>query len=156
MILHRPRRRENAGFLSARVRRFATMSETDVIQRLLQSRRIAVVGLSDDPMRPSYEVADYLRLHGYEIIPVNPNCKSVFGRPSAASLADIDGPIDLVNVFRRPEFCEQVTRDAIAASAKGLWLQLGITNDRAARLAREAGIDFVQNRCIKIEHLRHH
>jgi predicted CoA-binding protein len=130
------------------------MVEAEVIERLLNARRIAVVGLSDDPMRPSYEVANYLLQHGYDIIPVNPNCKSVFKRRSFASLAEIEGPIDLVNVFRRSEFCEEVVRDVIATGVKGVWLQLGIRNDRAAQLAREAGIDFVQDRCIKIEHMR--
>lgn len=125
------------------------------IRRLLQARRIAVVGLSDDPMRPSYDVANYLRAQGYEIIPVNPNCRSVFGIQSAATLADIEGPIDLVNVFRRSEACEQVTREAIAAGVKAVWLQLGIRNENAAALAREAGIDFVQDRCIKIDHMRY-
>jgi uncharacterized protein len=130
------------------------MAEAEVMERLLNARRVAVVGLSDDPMRPSYEVADYLLLHGYDIIPVNPNCNGVFKRRSFASLAEIEGPIDLVNVFRRSEFCEDVVRDAIAAGAKGVWLQLGIRNDRAAQLASQARIDFVQDRCIKIEHMR--
>src|SRR5947209_12339812 len=129
-------------------------NHADLIQKLLKSKRIAVVGLSDDPSRASYDVANYLRRHGYEIIPVNPNCPSVFGVPCVASLADVQGPIDLVNVFRRSEFCEQVTRDAIAAGAKAVWLQLGIRNDAAARLATQAGIDFVQDRCIKFDHLR--
>jgi predicted CoA-binding protein len=129
-------------------------SQEQLIRRMLGAKRIAVVGLSDDPMRPSYEVANYLRAHGYQIIPVNPNCKSVFGIPAVASLTEIDGPIDLVVVFRRPDACEQVTRDAIAAGAGGVWLQLGIRNARAAELAREAGIDFVQDHCIKIDHMR--
>jgi predicted CoA-binding protein len=129
--------------------------DADLIRKLLQSKRIAVVGLSDDPGRASYDVANYLRHRGYEIIPVNPNCKAVFGVPSAASLAEVDGPIDLVNVFRRSEFCEDVVRQAIAVGAKGVWLQLGIRNDRAAKLAKDAGIDFVQDRCIKIDHMRY-
>ena len=129
-------------------------SPADLIQKLLNSKRIAVVGLSDDPSRASYDVADYLRRHGYQIIPVNPNCKAVFGLPCAASLADVPGPIDLVNVFRRSEHCEDIVRDAIAVGAKAVWLQLGIRNDRAAQLARHAGLDFVQDRCIKIDHMR--
>ena len=134
----------------------STNSETQeqLIRRMLQAKRIAVVGLSDDPMRPSYEVANYLRAHGYQIIPVNPNCTSVFGIPSVPSLAEVEGPIDLVDVFRRPDACEQVTREAIAARAHGIWLQLGIRNDPAATLARNAGIDFVQDRCLKIDHMR--
>ena len=125
-----------------------------IVQRMLLAKRIAVVGLSDDPTRASYDVSEYMLTQGYEIIPVNPNCKSVFGRFSAPSLAAIDGHVDLVNVFRRPEACEQVAREAIAIGAGGIWLQLGIRNEQAARLAREAGVDFVQNRCIKIDHMR--
>jgi predicted CoA-binding protein len=125
-----------------------------MIQRMLRFKRIAIVGLSDDPMRPSYEIASYLQMHGYEIVPVNPNCRNVLGQKSAASLAEIEGKIDLVNVFRRSEFCEQVTKEAIAAGAGGVWLQLGIQSAAAAKLAREAGIDFAENCCIKIEHMR--
>ncbi len=126
----------------------------NVIRRMLAAKRIAVVGLSDDPTRPSYDVANYLRRQGYEILPVNPNCESVFGRKSAATLNEIDGPVDLVNVFRRSEFCEDIVKDAIAIGARGVWLQAGVASAPAAKLAKDAGIDFVQNRCIKIDHMR--
>lgn len=129
-------------------------SQEQMIRRMLRARRIAVVGLSDDPSRASHDVADYMRRRGYEIIPVNPNCPSVFGIRSVASLAEVDGEIELVNVFRQSAFCEQIVRDAITVHAKGVWLQLGIRNHAAAQLANEAGLDFVQDRCIKIDHMR--
>jgi predicted CoA-binding protein len=118
-------------------------------------KRIAVVGLSDSPIRPSYGVSQYMLGCGYDIVPVNPKCAEVLGRKGYCSLTEVPPPLELVNVFRRSEYCEDVVRDAIAAGAKGVWLQLGIRNDRAAQLAREAGIDFVQDRCIMIEFARH-
>ncbi|MGB7158342.1 MAG: CoA-binding protein [Tepidisphaeraceae bacterium] len=127
-------------------------SDAAAIERMLAARRIAIVGLSDDPSRPSYEIAAYLRAAGYAIIPVNPTHATVMGMPSYASLKDVPGEIDVVNVFRRPEFCTDVTRDAIAAGAKGVWLQSGIRNEEARSLAASAGIDFVQDRCIMVEH----
>jgi predicted CoA-binding protein len=128
-------------------------TETEMIRRMLRFKRIAIVGLSDDPLRPSYEIAEYLMMHGYQIIPVNPNCRTVLGLRCYPSLAVVKGQFDVVNVFRRSELCEQVTKDAIAAGAQGVWLQLGVWNAQAASLAKAAGIDFVQNRCIKIEHM---
>ena len=120
---------------------------------MLKVKRIAVVGLSDDPMRASFGVADYMRSHGYEIVPVNPNHDEVFGLKCYARLADVPGAIDLVNVFRRPEFCADVTREAIEVGAKGVWLQSGIQSEEARRLAAAGKIDFVQNRCIMVEHM---
>ena len=129
-------------------------TEAAAIGRMLAGRRIAVVGLSDDPSRPSYRVSAHMLAAGYTILPVNPNCGTALGQPCHATLTDIPGgPVDVVNVFRRPLACAQVVRDAIAAGAKGVWLQSGIVNDEAARLATEAGLDFVQDRCIMVEHL---
>lgn len=127
-------------------------SDSDAIGRMLSARRIAVVGLSDDPMRPSYGVARYLMSLGSEVIPINPSHEQVMGLKYYPSLKEAPPPIDLVNVFRRPAACGQVARDAIAIGAKGLWLQSGITNEEARQLATEAGIDFVQNKCIMVEH----
>ena len=127
--------------------------EAAAIERMLGAKRIAVVGLSDDPMRPSFGVSDYMRSQGYEIVPVNPTHETVMGMKCYAKLSDVPGPIDLVNVFRRPLACADVTREAIAAGAKGVWLQSGITNESARKLAAEAQIDFVQNRCIMVEHM---
>lgn len=123
------------------------------VGRMLAGKRIAVVGLSDDPYRPSYGVADYLRSAGYEIIPVNPNHGTVMGLRSYPSLADVPGLIDVVDVFRRPEFAADVVREAVAVGAKGVWLQQGVRSREAERVAREAGIDFVQDRCLKVDHM---
>ena len=128
--------------------------EASAIDRMLKAKRIAVVGMSDDPDRPSHGIGGYLLAHGYEVIPVNPSHDAVLGKKCYGSLADVPGEIDLVNVFRRPEFCADVTREAIAAGAKGVWLQAGIRNEEAGRLAAEAGIGFVQDRCIMVEHMQ--
>jgi len=128
--------------------------EVAAIRRMLAGRRLAVVGLSDEPARPSYGVSAHMQRAGYTILPVNPNCRLALGQPCYATLAEVPGPIDVVNVFRRPLACAQVVRDAIAVGAKGVWLQTGIVNDEAKRLAAEAGIDFVQDRCIMVEQLR--
>ena len=124
------------------------------VERMLDCRRIAVVGLSDRPDRPSYEVSEYLQRHGYEIVPVNPKIGQVLGAKSAKSLAEVGRPIDVALVFRKSEDCEQVTREAIAAGAKGVWLQAGIRNESARKLAAEAGVDFVQDRCMMVMHMR--
>ena len=127
-------------------------SDADAIARMLGAGRIAVVGLSDDPSRPSYQIASYLMSEGYQVVPVNPTHATVMGLKSYPTLKDVPGEVDLVNVFRRPEFCADITRDAIAKGAKGVWLQSGVRNDEAKRLAQSAGIDFVQDRCIMVEH----
>lgn len=124
------------------------------IERMLQRRQVAIVGLSDDPVKPSYEVARYLIEHGYEVIPVNPTRPTLLGKKSYKSLAELAAPPEVVLVFRRPEHCGQVAREAIAAGAKGLWLQQGIRNEEARKLAEEAKIDFVEDRCMMVEHRR--
>ena len=127
--------------------------EADVVRRLLAAKRVAVVGLSDDPSRASHGVASYLASVGKEIIPVNPNYTTVMGRMCYPSLEAVPGPIDVVDVFRRPEHCADVVRAAVAVGAKGVWLQSGIVSPEAERIAREAGIDFVQDRCMKVDHM---
>lgn len=127
--------------------------EAAVVRRMLAGQRIAVVGLSDDPSRPSYDVASYLISAGKDVIPVNPNHRTVLGRRCYPSLEQVPGPIDVVNVFRRPEHCADVTRQAVGVGAKGVWLQSGIVSDEAERIAVEAGVDFVQDRCLKVEHM---
>ena len=127
-------------------------SDAGAVDRMLGAGRIAIVGLSDDPGRPSYQIASYLKGEGFEIVPVNPTHTTVMGLKSYATLKDVPGEVDVVNVFRRPEFCADVTRDAIAIGAKGVWLQSGVRNEEAKRLAQSAGIDFVQDRCIMVEH----
>ena len=127
--------------------------EALVIQRLLTMQRIAIVGLSDNPARASHGVASYLQGVGKTIIPVNPKIEMVLGLQCYPSLQAVPGPIDVVDVFRRAEYCAEVTRKAIAAGANGVWLQTGIVSEEAQRLARAAGIDFIQNRCMMVEHL---
>ena len=114
-------------------------------------RRIAVVGITDNPSRPSHYVSDYLIAQGKEVVPVNPKHTEVLGLKCYPSLTEVPGEIDLVDVFRRPEFCADVVREAIAVGAKGVWLQSGIISDAAKKLAQEAGILFVQNRCLMVE-----
>lgn len=128
--------------------------EAAAVRRMLAGRRIAVVGLSDDPSRPSYDVAAYMKSAGKEIIPVNPNHREVLGQRCYPSLEEVPGPIDVVNVFRRPEHCPDVVHQAVKVGAKGVWLQSGIVSDEAERIALEAGIDFVQDRCLKVDHYR--
>ena len=131
-----------------------TVDEETLIKHLLGAKRIAVIGLTDDPSRPSHYVSEYMMSQGKEIIPVNPSHEMVLGRKCYKSLKDVPGQIDLVNVFRRPLACPDVVRDAVAVGAKGVWLQSGIISDEAKRLAQEAGIPFIQNRCIMVEHSR--
>ena len=122
-----------------------------MIQRMLAGKRIAVVGLSDDPSRPSYGVAAYLLWAGKEVLPVNPNCRTVLDVRCYSCLAEISGPIDVVDVFRRPEYCPRIVREAVAVAAKGVWLQSGVISPEAEAIAADAGIDFIQDRCMKVE-----
>jgi predicted CoA-binding protein len=120
------------------------------------SRVIAVVGLSANVWKPSYGVAEYLQDAGYEIIPVNPNRvgEQILGEPVYATLADVPKPVDIVNVFRPAQFTRPIAEQAVAIGAKVLWLQLGITNDEAARIARDGGLTVVMDRCLATEHGR--
>src|SRR5690349_9142782 len=122
----------------------------DVIEQLVQAKRIAVVGASDDPSRASYGVMRYLISAGKEIIPVNPKYEQVLGRKCYARLEDVPGQIDLVDVFRRPEYCADVVRSAIAMGAKGVWLQSGIVSAEARQLAEAAALDYVENHCLMV------
>ncbi|MCY0865098.1 MAG: CoA-binding protein, partial [Sulfobacillus sp.] len=118
------------------------------------SRTIAVVGLSPKNDRPSYRVAEYLKDHGYRIFPVHPTADEILGEPVYRRVEDIPEPIDIVDVFRKSEDTPPVAEAAVRAKAKVLWLQLGIENDVAASIAETAGLQVVQNRCLKIEHER--
>ena len=116
---------------------------------------IVVVGASSIASKPSHWVSQYMRQQGYRIIPVNPDESEVFGVPCYPDLASVPEPVEFVNVFRRPQYCPDVVRDAIAVGAKVVWLQSGIFSEEARALAEEAGLTFVQNRCVLQEHQRH-
>ncbi len=125
------------------------------LRRILKSARtIAVVGLSAEWHRPSYFAAKYMQEHGYRIRPVNPRYESILGERCFARLEDIDGPVDIVDVFRKPADVPPIARSAVAIGAKCLWQQLGVLNLEADALARAAGLDSVMDRCVKIEHAR--
>jgi uncharacterized protein len=120
---------------------------------LAEARTIALVGASPNPDRPSNDVMRYLLDVGYRVIPVRPaDCDEVHGVPCVPSLAEIDGPIDLVDVFRRPDFCAEHAREAVEAAAGALWLQVGIVSAEARQIAEEAGLDYVEDACTKVVH----
>ncbi|MGD1148487.1 MAG: CoA-binding protein [Thermoanaerobaculaceae bacterium] len=131
-------------------------SDREIDGILATSRTVAVVGLSDKPDRDSYRVADYLRRNGYRIIPVNPAVGKILGETSYPDLASIpaDLTIDVVDVFRKPDFVPAVVEVSIARRARAVWMQLGIVHNAAAERARAAGIAVVMDRCIKVEHAR--
>jgi uncharacterized protein len=119
---------------------------------LAETRTIALVGASPRPERPSHGVMRYLLEQGYRVIPVRPHRSEILGVPCVASLRDIDEPVDLVDVFRRPEFCPAVAEDAVAAGATALWLQLGIVSPEARQIAESAGLEYVENACTAVVH----
>jgi predicted CoA-binding protein len=129
------------------------MASDAEIGAILQDHRVvAMVGLSNDPNRPSYRVAQYLKEHGYRVIPVNPGCREILGEPCYASLKDIPFPVDIVDIFRKLEAIPPLVAEAIQVGAKVVWMQLGLVAPDAARLARQAGLKVVMDRCMKIEH----
>ena len=132
-----------------------TAAASDAIRALLEtSRTIAVVGLSSSKMRPSHGVAEYLQRAGYKIIPVNPNETEVLGERAVSRLEDIREKVDIVDVFRRPEFVPEVVESAIAIGAKAVWMQEGVIHDAAAQRARAAGLMVVMDLCMMKEHAR--
>jgi predicted CoA-binding protein len=116
-----------------------------------RSRVIAVVGASPDPDRPSHDVMRALIEGGFEVIPVRPGCDAILGRPCVARLSEIEGRIDIVDVFRRSEAAADVAREAAAVGARALWLQEGVVSPEARAIALRAGMDYVEDRCIKKE-----
>lgn len=129
------------------------MNDQVIRDVLMNTRRIALVGASDKPTRPSYGVMRYLLDQGYEVIPVSPKLagQQLMGQTAYASLAGIPGKVDMVDVFRNAEAAWEVAQDAIAIGAKTLWLQLGVINEQAAVLASDAGLTVIMDRCPKIE-----
>ena len=119
-----------------------------------QYRTIAVVGLSPEPSRPSYQVAQYRQDQGYRIIPVNPKCQEILGQRCYPNLRAIPEPVDIVDIFRQVEAIPGIVDEAIAIGAKVVWMQLGLEHPEAAARARQAGLQVVMNRCLKVEHAR--
>jgi predicted CoA-binding protein len=131
------------------------LSRDDYIRILKDSKNIAVVGLSPSPYRASSGVANYLAQAGYNIIPVNPNYREVMGRKCYPSLRDVPEPIDIVDVFRNPDYVLPITDDAIAVGAKVIWYQLGVINEEAIERAEKAGLEVVVDLCLKVEHMQY-
>lgn len=131
----------------------ATLPQVDPVTELLKrARTIAVVGLSNDPMRPSHGIAAYLQSHGYRIIPVNPQVESCLGEKSYPTLLDVPVKVDIVDIFRRSEFVEEIVDQAIQLKVPAVWMQEDVVHERAAEKARQAGILVVMDRCILKEH----
>jgi predicted CoA-binding protein len=129
------------------------MAQSDPIGELLtRAKTIAVVGLSSNPLRPSHGVTAYMQSHGYRIIPVNPNIAECLGQKAFQSMLDVPEKIDIVNVFRRPEFVEEVVDQAIQLKVPAIWMQEDVIHEKAAEKARESGIFVVMDRCILKEH----
>ena len=131
------------------------MSTIAQLRRILkENHTIAIVGLSADWYRPSYFAAKYMQEHGIRIIPVNPKYTEILGEKCYPDLKSIPEKIDMVDVFRKSADCAPIAQEAVAIGAKVLWLQIGVENDEARNIAQNAGLEFVQNRCIKIEYAR--
>ncbi|TXK85730.1 CoA-binding protein [Paenibacillus sp. N3.4] len=130
---------------------FENPSREHIKDILAHAGNIAVVGLSDKPDRTSYMVSAAMQSRGYRIIPVNPNATEILGEKSYATLSDIPEPVDIVNVFRRADQVVPIAEEAAKIKAKVFWLQLDIVNEEAARIASEAGVEVIMDRCIKVE-----
>jgi uncharacterized protein len=131
----------------------ASSPQSDAITELLKrSKTIAVVGLSNNPLRPSHGVSAYMQSHGYRIIPVNPQITESLAEKAYASLLDVPEKIDIVNIFRRPEFVEGVVDQAIQLKIPAIWMQEEVIHEGAAEKARKAGIFVLMDRCILKEH----
>src|SRR6185437_3366414 len=134
------------------------MNEAQTIDAMLgdgRGRTIAVVGLSDNPAKPSYYVSEYMQRHGYKIYPVNPSLETVLGEKCYGSLSDLPVKPDVVNVFRLPNVIPAIVDEMLSLGLKNLWVQQGIVNHEAAEKAELGGIHVVMDRCIMIEHRRH-
>lgn len=134
-----------------------TQANAAEINEILKNYRVvAVVGLSADPARPSYRVAQYLQDHGYRIIPVNPGCQEILGEKCYPTLREIPFTVEVVDIFRKKEAIPDIVADAIAVGAKVVWMQQGLEEPTSARIARQAGLQVVMDRCMKIEHNQRH
>ena len=130
------------------------MNDTELAKLLRETKTIAVVGLSSNPMRPSFGVSRFLQRHGYRIIPVNPNETEVLGERAYASVKDVPEQIDIVNIFRRPARVPEVIDDAVTKGTRCIWMQEGVVNHEAAKKAEDAGMSVVMDRCILKEMAR--
>ena len=131
-------------------------SEVEITEILQNYRVVAMVGLSDKPERPSYRVAQYLQEHGYRIVPVNPGCQEILGEKCYATLRDIPFPVAIVDIFRNVDAIPAIVDEAIAVGAKVVWMQQGVEEPDSARKAKQAGLQVVMDRCLKIEHGQRH
>ncbi len=127
----------------------------DIQRALLGAKTVAVVGLSRNSLRASNFVGFYLQRHGYKVIPVNPREDEILGEKSYASLLDIPEPVDIVNVFRNPDALPGIAKEAVEIGAKVLWCQFNVINEEGGRIAEEAGLTVIMDRCIKVEHARY-
>ena len=126
------------------------------IQRVIHgAKTVAIVGLSNNPLRASYFVGYYLQRHGFRVIPVNPGETRILGEPSFKTLADVKAPVDIVNVFRAPDALPGIAKEAVAIGAKNLWCQFTVINEEGARIAEAGGVQVVMDRCLKVEHARY-
>jgi predicted CoA-binding protein len=132
----------------------AYQDPADIRSIILGARTVAIVGLSPDPLRPSNFVGSYLQRHGYRIIPVNPRVPEILGERAFATLSDVPEPIDVVDVFRKPEAVPAIAEEAVAVGAGALWLQFGVISPEGAAIAGRAGLRVVMDRCMKVEHAR--
>ncbi|MEM7393450.1 MAG: CoA-binding protein [Verrucomicrobiota bacterium] len=127
----------------------------DVIRRTLDLKTVALVGLSSNDLRASNFVGRYLLRHGYVVYPVNPRETSILGQPCFPSIGEIGQPVDIVDVFRRPDAVPDIAREAVDAGARCLWLQYGVISETGAGIAEAGGLDVVMDRCLKVEHARY-
>ena len=133
------------------------MNEPEVIEEMLgeaKGKTIAVIGLSENPSKPSHYVSEYMQRHGYKIYPVNPSIEAVLGEKSYKSLADLPAKPDVVNVFRVPSLIPAIVNEMLMLGLRNLWVQQGIVNMEAAERAEQGGIRVVMDRCIMVEHRR--
>jgi predicted CoA-binding protein len=131
----------------------ASLPQADFVTELLKkAKTIAVVGLSSNPMRPSHGVTAYMQSQGYRIIPVNPHIESCLGEKAYVSLLEVPDQIDIVNIFRRPEFVEEIVDQAVQLKIPAIWMQEDVIHEKAAAKARKAGIFVMMDRCILKEH----
>ena len=131
------------------------INPTLIREILTHTKTIAMVGLSPKKQRPSNFVASYLNYEGYRVIPVNPRATEIYGEKAYPDLLSIPDKVDMVNIFRRPEECLDIVKEAIEIGAKSVWMQLRVVNMEAAKLAEEAGLKVIMDRCVKIEHGRY-